>query len=300
MGTPEFAVLPLQTLLAAGCEVCAVVTVADKAAGRGHQLQMSPVKQCAVAHHIPVLQPEKLRDTTFLEQLRAFNADLFVVVAFRMLPAAVFTMPHLGTINLHASLLPQYRGAAPINWAVINGERESGVTTFFIEQEIDKGKIIFQESVPLAHDTTAGALHDMLMQQGAALLLKTVLAIESGNYPQTEQAHQAEEYLKKAPKIFKEHCEIQWQQPCEQVYNFVRGLSPYPAAYTWLQGQRLKILSGTVLLQRHTLAAGEAVLQNGELLFACGDGFFVCGEVQLEGKRRMSAAELLRGWRNVS
>ncbi|MBC7892282.1 MAG: methionyl-tRNA formyltransferase, partial [Sphingobacteriaceae bacterium] len=244
MGTPDFAVASLRHLVEAGCQVVAVITAPDKPAGRGHHLQQSAVKQYAASVGLPVLQPEKLKNAEFLEELQSYHADLQVVVAFRMLPEVVWAMPPLGTFNLHASLLPQYRGAAPINWAIINGETETGVTTFFIRQEIDTGPLLFQETEPIHPDDTAGTLHDRLMQHGAALVLKTVQAIEAGEYPDLPQSEARD--LKKAPKIFKETGEIDWNQPAETVRNFVRGLSPYPAAWTTLSGKVLKIFIGQI------------------------------------------------------
>ncbi|MCU0355699.1 MAG: methionyl-tRNA formyltransferase, partial [Cytophagales bacterium] len=235
MGTPEFAVPSLDILVENGCQVVAVVTAPDRTAGRGLQLSVSPVKAAAVRHGIPVMQPEKLKNEAFLEELRSYRADLQIVVAFRMLPEVVWNMPPLGTFNLHASLLPQYRGAAPINWAVINGETETGATTFFLQHEIDTGNIIFQEREPIHATDTAGTLYERLMHRGAGLVLKTVRAIEAGNYPQTPQ--DLSQPVKLAPKIFTETCEINFDQPTARVHNFVRGLSPYPGAWTRLQGK---------------------------------------------------------------
>src|ERR1700761_1179920 len=240
MGTPEFAVASLDALIQAGCEVVAVITAPDKPAGRGQKLNESAVKKYAVINNIKVLQPEKLRDPEFLQELQALKADLQVVVAFRMLPEVVWSMPPKGTINLHASLLPQYRGAAPINWVLINGEKESGVTTFFLKQEIDTGDILFTEKITLTGHETAGELHDRLMYKGDGLLVKTVKAVESGRFTENPQ-HQlaAGIELKHAPKIFKEDCKIDWHQPAEKIYNLIRGLSPYPTAYTHLNDKIL-------------------------------------------------------------
>src|ERR1700712_3580083 len=235
MGTPEFAVTSLDELIKAGSEIVGVVTAPDKPAGRGQKVSESAVKQYAVANGLKVLQPEKLKNEQFLEELRALNADLQVVVAFRMLPEVVWNMPPRGTINLHASLLPQYRGAAPINWVLINGEKESGVTTFFLKQDIDTGDILFTEKVTLTGHETAGELHDRIMNKGAGLLVKTVKAVESGRYselPQSELIAGTE--LKHAPKIFKEDCLIDWNEPAGILYNKIRGLSPSPTAYTVL------------------------------------------------------------------
>jgi len=295
MGTPDFAVASLQRLLDDGCQVVAVVTAPDRPSGRGQQLTESPVKKAAKAAGLPVLQPEKLRDPAFLDQLRSFQADLQVVVAFRMLPELVWAMPTIGTFNLHASLLPQYRGAAPINWAVINGETETGVTTFFIEKEIDTGQMIFQETEPIHPDDTAGTLHDRLMTKGGELVLKTVRAIEAGSYPRIPQPGAAD--LKLAPKLHRETCEINWEQPAEAVRNFVRGLSPYPAAWTTLQGKFFKIYRVT-----HVDSAGiEAepgqthTDQKRFLHVRAQDGWLAVEEVQAEGKRRMTVEEYFRG-----
>ncbi|MGZ3927285.1 MAG: methionyl-tRNA formyltransferase, partial [Mucilaginibacter sp.] len=244
MGTPEFAVTSLDALIKAGSEIVGVVTAPDKPAGRGQKLNVSAVKQYALDNNLRVLQPEKLKNEEFLEELRSLNADLQVVVAFRMLPEAVWNMPSKGTINLHASLLPQYRGAAPINWVLINGEKESGVTTFFLKHEIDTGDILFTEKVTLTGHETAGELHDRLMYKGAGLLVKTVKGVESGRYsehPQAELSTGTE--LKNAPKIFKEDCKIDWNQPAEKVYNLIRGLSPYPTAFTILNEKILKVFA---------------------------------------------------------
>src|SRR5689334_10217937 len=235
MGTPEFAVPSLEVLLEAKFNVVAVITAPDKPQGRGQKLMPSPVKECAVKHNIPVLQPTNLKSPEFLEQLKSYNANLQIVVAFRMLPEAVWAMPAIGTFNLHASLLPQYRRAAPINWAIINGEKETGVTTFFLKHEIDTGSIIFQEKEIIHDADDIGSLYERLMKKGSQLVLKTVKAIEAGNYPSTPQPQGIE--IKHAPKIFKETCEINWNQPSKKIVDFVRGLSPYPAAWTILNGK---------------------------------------------------------------
>lgn len=295
MGTPDFAVASLKKLVENGCEVVAVVTAPDKPSGRGLQMNETPVKKYAVSQNIPVLQPEKLKNPEFLEQLRSFNADLQVVVAFRMLPEVVWAMPHKGTFNLHGSLLPQYRGAAPINWAVINGETETGVTTFFIEKEIDTGKIIFTEKTPILPKDNAGTVHDKLMEIGADLVLKTVRAIEAGDYPQVPQPQDIE--LKSAQKIFKETCEINWNQSAEQIHNFVRGLSPYPAAWTLLQGKVCKIYK-TQIIDNQELSS-EPFVTDGKkyLMFKCANKMLAVEELQLEGKKKMGIEEFLRGYR---
>lgn len=303
MGTPDFAVASLDALIRSGKEVVAVVTAPDKPAGRGQKLQQSAVKQYAVAHQLPVLQPTKLKDEAFLEELRAFQADLQVVVAFRMLPVVVWDMPPKGTINLHGSLLPQYRGAAPINWAIINGEKETGVTTFFLQHEIDTGNILFSEKVTIEEHDTAGDLHDKLMLIGADLVVKTVTAIEENNYqekPQHEILNAEGKPLeaKHAPKIFKETCLIDWNKPAGDVYNHIRGLSPYPAAFTHLDGKTLKVYSASPESSTPDVEAGKYLTDGKTFLkFACTDGFIHLQEIQLEGKKRIGIAEFLRGYR---
>ncbi|MFD0792851.1 methionyl-tRNA formyltransferase [Mucilaginibacter litoreus] len=299
MGTPAFAVASLDELIKAGCDIVGVVTAPDKPAGRGQKLSESAVKQYAVANGLKVLQPEKLKNPEFLEQLRALKADLQVVVAFRMLPEVVWNMPPKGTINLHASLLPQYRGAAPINWAIINGEKESGVTTFFLKHDIDTGDILFTEKVTLTGHETAGELHDRLMAKGAGLLVKTVKGIESGKYnehPQEQLAAGIE--LKHAPKIFKENCLIDFNQPAEKVYNLIRGLSPIPTAYTLFNDKVLKIYAANYEPGEPGISAGGFITNHKTTLkFAAKDGFISVTGVQLEGKKRMSIEEFLRGVR---
>jgi methionyl-tRNA formyltransferase len=297
MGTPQFAVASLDALITAGCDVVAVITAPDKPAGRGQKVNESAVKQYAVANHLKVLQPEKLKNPDFLKELEALKADLQVVVAFRMLPEAVWNMPPKGTINLHASLLPQYRGAAPINWAIINGEKESGVTTFFLTHDIDTGHILFTEKVTHKGTETAGDLHDWLMNKGAGLLVKTVKGIESGRYSQHPQDHFTEGVtLKHAPKIFKEDCLLDFNQPAEHVYNRIRGLSPSPTAYTTINDKVLKIYNATFEVTEPGVSAGAFVTDNKtRLRFATKDGFVSVTDVQLEGKKRMGIEEFLRG-----
>lgn len=296
MGTPDFAVASLNALVEAGFDVVGVVTAADKPAGRGQKLQESAVKQYAVAKGLKVLQPLKLKDPEFIEELRALQADLQVVVAFRMLPEVVWDMPSKGTINLHGSLLPQYRGAAPINHAIINGEKESGVTTFFLKHEIDTGDVIFSERVTIGEEETAGELHDQLMNVGAGLLVKTVKAIEEGNYE--EQPQPQHEELKHAPKIFKENCQIDWNQPARTIYNMIRGLSPYPTAFTRLNDKTLKVFRAELEEKETGISAG-GFLSDGKtfLKFAAKDGFIKLTDLQYEGKKRMSTEEFLRGYR---
>jgi methionyl-tRNA formyltransferase len=297
MGTPQFAVTSLDALIKAGCNIVAVVTAPDKPAGRGQKLHESAVKQYAVENGLKILQPEKLKNPEFLDELRALNADLQVVVAFRMLPEIVWSMPPKGTINLHASLLPQYRGAAPINWVLINGEMESGVTTFFLKQEIDTGDILFTEKVTLTGHETAGELHDRLMYKGAGLLVKTVKGVESGRYnehPQSQLLAGVE--LKHAPKIFKEDCLINWDQPAQVIYNKIRGLSPIPTAYTVLNGKILKIFRADFEIEANDIQPGHFVTDHKTYLkFAAKDGFVILTEVQLEGKKQLGIAEFLRG-----
>ncbi|HMI05795.1 MAG TPA: methionyl-tRNA formyltransferase [Pedobacter sp.] len=296
MGTPDFAVASLNALVEAGFDVVGVVTAADKPAGRGQKLQESAVKQYAVSKGIPVLQPLKLKDPAFIEELRALQADLQVVVAFRMLPEIVWDMPVKGTINLHASLLPQYRGAAPINHVIINGEKESGATTFFLKHEIDTGDVIFSEKAEIRPDETAGELHDELMHVGAGLLVKTVTAIANGDYQEQPQPQSGE--LKHAPKIFKEDCLIDWNQPALKIYNLIRGLSPYPTAFTKLNEKTLKVFKAELEDQDPGVAAGT-FLSDGKtyLKFAAADGFIKLTDLQYEGKKRMATDEFLRGMR---
>ena len=304
MGTPEFAVKPLDTLVRAGYKVVGVVTVADKPAGRGLKVNESAVKQYAVAHGIPVLQPVKLKDPEFLEALRAWKADLFVVVAFRMLPEEVWSMPKLGTFNLHAALLPQYRGAAPINWAVINGEKMSGVTTFMIDKDIDTGGIILRQECRIRPDETAGELHDELMEIGSDLVLQTVEGLIQHNVELRVQRSfiQGSEELKPAPKLTKELCHIDWTRSTDEIYNLVRGLSPYPAAFAELtrEGESTSIKIYRTEKRPDLHAAPGTVLSDGKSYFAIAtaDGALALTEVQLAGKKKMAVAEFLKGFRD--
>ncbi|MCW3467391.1 methionyl-tRNA formyltransferase [Chitinophaga nivalis] len=298
MGTPDFAVASLDILVQNGFNIVGVITAPDKPAGRGLQLQQSAVKQYAVAKGLPVLQPEKLKNPEFIAALQALQADLQVVVAFRMLPEIVWNMPPEGTINVHASLLPNYRGAAPINWAIINGEKESGVTTFKLQHAIDTGDIMFHDTVAIREDETAGELHDELMVTGARLLLKTVQAIADGTARETPQADIPEAAIKHAPKIFKDTCQINWEQPLDQVYNLVRGLSPYPAAWTLLQGKNIKIYKAHK--EHGTPAVAPGAFESDQktyLRIAAADGYLYLDEVQLEGKKKMDITAFLRGYR---
>jgi len=304
MGTPKFAVSSLEMLIETGNEIVAVVTSPDKPAGRGQKMQVSAVKQYAVQHNFPVLQPEKLKDQAFLETLRGFQADLFVVVAFRMLPEEVWKMPPLGTINLHASLLPQYRGAAPINWAIINGETQSGTTVFFINQELDKGNVISFREVPISSNDNAGTLHDRLMCSGAIHLAETMRDIASGNFRTIAQ--EQNQPLKLAPKIFRETCKINWNNDVAQVHNFVRGLSPYPAAWTTLvnpQGDRTTIkIFETKILTNDTLSAPARTIHSDNKTFlkvAAANAWLAICNLQLEGKKRMDIQDFLRGIQGI-
>ena len=298
MGTPDFAVESLRTLVEGGYNVVAVVTMPDKPAGRGHQLQYSAVKQYALSVGLPVLQPERLKDETFLEELRSYNADLQIVVAFRMLPEVVWNMPRLGTFNLHASLLPQYRGAAPINWAVMNGDTETGVTTFMLQHEIDTGNIILQERIAIAEDENVGSVHDRLMTIGAGLVARTVDAIIEADHhgvaiktlPQDESIE-----LRPAPKIFKDTCVIDFSRTGEDIRNHVRGLSPYPAA--WINEMPIshplaEVLKGAKVYKVEVTQHAE---QKGHIIVPCADGYVDIIELQLPGKKRMNAAALLNG-----
>lgn len=300
MGTPEFAVASLDILVKNGYNVVGVVTVPDKPAGRGQQLQQSAVKKYALEKGLHIMQPEKLKDENFITELKSLNADLQIVVAFRMLPEVVWDMPPLGTYNLHGSLLPKYRGAAPINWAIINGESESGVTTFKLKHEIDTGNMLYQAKTPISNTTTAGELHDSLMHIGADLILKTVKAIESGNYelkPQddTQSIH--------APKLFKETCKINWNNPTEKIYNLIRGLSPYPTAYTEYFDKNNQPVSVKLFITEMETGNSNSkpgtVSSDGKtfLKVACNDGYITIKELQMAGKKRMGIEEFLRGFK---
>jgi methionyl-tRNA formyltransferase len=302
MGTPDFAVESLKALVEGGYDVVGVITMPDKPAGRGMKLQYSPVKKYALSQNIPLLQPEKLKDTRFLSDLQALQADLQIVVAFRMLPEVVWNMPRYGTFNLHASLLPQYRGAAPINWAVINGETETGITTFFLTHEIDTGKIIDQERISIGDADNAGTVHDRLMLLGAKLVVKTVDRISSGNLDSMDQEAilQGNE-PRPAPKIFKETCEINWNDSAKRIFDFIRGLSPYPAARTELKtpdGEllHLKVFETEKRISGHNYMPGTLVCDGKTVMdVAVKDGFIRLLSIQQAGKKRMSAADFLRG-----
>lgn len=300
MGTPDFAVASLEALVNAGANIVGVVTAPDKPAGRGFKLSESAVKKFAAAHHLPILQPAKLKDPVFLNELEALHADIQIVVAFRMLPKQVWQMPPLGTINLHGSLLPQYRGAAPIHWAVINGEKETGVTTFQLQHEIDTGHILLQESFPIGEDETTGEVHDRMMNIGATLLVKTIegIAAETLKPNPQEIFIQDETTLKHAPKIFTETCRIDFHQSIDKVHNLVRGLSPVPGAFTLLEGKNMKIFKTIKCHEKPSAAAGSYETDGKSFLkFACSDGYISVLELQLEGKKRMEIQEFLRGYR---
>lgn len=296
MGTPDFAVASLDALVKAGLNIIAVITAADKPAGRGMQLTESAVKKYAVANDLQVFTPEKLKAPSFLETLQSLKADLQIVVAFRMLPEQVWHMPPLGTINLHGSLLPEYRGAAPINWAVINGEKKTGVTTFKLQHEIDTGDILLQESFPVGDDETAGEVHDRMKEIGASLLVKTVEGIADGTLSETPQ--QKSVILHHAPKIFTGTCKIEWNKPVDEIYNLIRGLSPYPAAFTTLDNKVLKIYKGQKLLTTPLDGPGKMETDKKTFIRFSGiDGYIVLKEIQLEGKKKMLTEDFLRGYR---
>lgn len=314
LGTPEFAVASLDALVAAGLNIVGVITAPDKLAGRGMKLQESAVKKYAIEKGLKTLQPQKLKSPEFLDELKSLQADLQIVVAFRMLPEVVWNMPRMGTINLHGSLLPQYRGAAPINWAIINGERETGVTTFKLKHEIDTGDILIQEKILIAEDESAGELHDKMKEVGAQLLVRTVNELADGTLKETPQSSIVNRessiedsdsrftinhsHLKHAPKIFTDTCRIDWSKPVDDVYNLIRGLSPYPAAFTGFQGKTLKIFkTKKVNAETNTSIGNFETDKKTFLRFACKDGFIQAEEIQLEGKKKILIEDFLRGYR---
>jgi len=308
MGTPEFAVASLEALVKAKCNIVGVITAPDKPAGRGMKMTESAVKKYAVRHHLKVLQPEKLKNLEFLEELRSLNADLQIVVAFRMLPESVWNMPPLGTINLHGSLLPQYRGAAPINWAVINGEKETGVTTFKLKHEIDTGNILLQESFPIDENETAGEVHDKMKEIGARVLVETLKGIADGTLeekkqttddgPQSSIVSGQSSSLKHAPKIFTETCNIDWRRSIDEIQNLIRGLSPFPGAFTELGDKTIKIFRSEKELSLPTSKPGRWESDGKTYLkFAAKDGYILLKDIQLEGKKRMLIEDFLRGYR---
>ncbi len=294
MGTPDFAVASLDAVIKAGYQVVAVITAPDKPAGRGRKIQQSAVKKYAVEHQIPTLQPTNLKSETFIEELKSYNADLQIVVAFRMLPKQVWQMPKYGTFNLHASLLPEYRGAAPINWAIINGETTTGVTTFFIDEKIDTGKIILQEETSISSTETVGELHDKLMEIGSKLVVKTVKDIASGDIKTVQQP---EKDLKPAPKLFPETCKINWEQPLDKIYNLIRGLNPYPTAWTYIKGNvKLKLFDVAKHNVEHQRPIGAIFSEKGQIFIAVKGGLLEVKSLQMAGKRRMDAKSFLNGY----
>ncbi len=299
MGTPEFAVASLDALVKAGCNIVGVITAPDKQAGRGLQLQQSSVKKYAVENNLHILQPEKLKNELFLAELKSLNADVQCVVAFRMLPEVVWNMPPMGTINVHGSLLPQYRGAAPINWAVINGEKFTGVTTFKLQQEIDTGNILLTEKIIIEEGDSAGTVHDKLKEVGAALLVKTIMLLVDDKLTEIPQ-QDTEDEIKHAPKLVPETGNINWTKKTEEIYNLIRGLSPYPAAYTSLNGKKLKIFSTEKVSEIPTVEPGNFRSDEKTFLqFACADGYLNITSLQLEGKKRIDIKDFLRGHRFI-
>ncbi len=297
MGTPEFAVASLDALVKAGCNIVGVITAPDKQSGRGLQLQQSAVKKYAVENKLNILQPEKLKNPDFIEELRALNADVQTVVAFRMLPEIVWNMPALGTINVHGSLLPQYRGAAPINWAIINGEKFTGVTTFKLQQEIDTGNILLSEKIEIKEDDNAGTVHDRMKEVGAALLVKTIELLADDKLAETPQQNIDGEIMH-APKLFTETGNIDWAKNSNDIYNLIRGLSPYPAAYTQLNGKTLKIFAAEKVKEIPDVAPGNFKTDEKTFLqFACKDCYMNITTLQLEGKKKMEIKDFLRGYR---
>jgi len=298
MGTPAFAVASLKALIDAKMNVVAVVTAPDKPAGRGMQLQESAVKQFAKANQIPVLQPEKLKAPEFLETLASYSPDLQIVVAFRMLPEKIWSFPPMGTLNVHGSLLPDYRGAAPINWAIINGETKTGVTTFQLQHAIDTGDILLQETIDITEQMTAGELHDIMMEVGANILVKTVNGLVQKNISAQPQAIPAID--KHAPKIFTKDCEINWNQTVEQVHNLVRGLAPFPGAITKVDGKVVKLFSTQKELKQPKEAPGTFIIEDKKIAkFACKNGYLLLNDIQWEGKKRMPIEDFLRGYRAI-
>ena len=301
MGTPAFAVASLDALVKAGFTICAVVTAPDKPAGRGLQLQQSAVKKYAVENNLSVLQPTKLKDPEFIEALKKIDAHLFVVVAFRMLPEVVWDMPPMGTINVHGSLLPSYRGAAPINWAVINGEKETGVTTFKLKAAIDTGNILLQEKLPISESDTAGTIHDKMMVLGANLLVTTLTGLITHTLVEKDQEaiiNEDPSLLKHAPKIFTETCTVDWHNSTDSIYNLIRGLSPFPGALTKLDDKIFKIFAAQKEICNHAHLAGATITDHKTYLkFACADGYIHVLDLQLEGKKRMQVQDFLRGYK---
>lgn len=302
MGNPDFAVRPLQVMLEEHYNIVAVVTGQDKPAGRGKKLSESAVKLYAQQQNLPILQPESLKSEEFIDTLRQYDPDLIVVVAFKMLPKVVWQIPKIGTINIHASLLPQYRGAAPINWAIINGEKKTGVTSFLINEVIDTGNILLQKEVDITDDETAETLHDKLQESGSQLLLETLKLLENGsvNGVSQEQLISNETNLKPAPKIFKDTCKINWNKDSKSIYDFIRGISPYPGAWTLLRKKEtntvFKIFSAKYTIETHNFTPGHIVEKNNSIAIATSNGFIEPTEIQLEGKKRMTIHEFMNGF----
>ncbi len=300
MGTPEFAVASLDALVKAGCNIVAVITAADKPAGRGMKLSETAVKKYALSAGLKILQPEKLKNTEFLDELKSLNADLQIVVAFRMLPEIVWNMPPMGTINLHGSLLPQYRGAAPINWAIINGEKETGVTTFKLKHEIDTGNILLQQSFLIHENETAGEVHDKMKLIGAEILLATIKKLAAGTLIEKQQnISEKNEPLNSAPKLFAETCKIDFSKSVTAIHNLIRGLSPFPGAFTKLGEKTVKIFRSFPEKENHSATIGTWETDNKTFLkIACADGYLFIKELQLEGKNKMKIEDFLRGFRS--
>ncbi|MFM1972538.1 MAG: hypothetical protein RL185_1220 [Bacteroidota bacterium] len=296
MGTPAFAVASLKALLDAQMNVVGVVTAPDKPAGRGMQLQQSSVKQFALEHGLAIAQPEKLKSPEFLAQIQAWQPDIQIVVAFRMLPESIWSYPPMGTLNVHGSLLPQYRGAAPINWAIINGEKETGVTTFRLQHAIDTGDILLQERITIAPNMTAGELHDIMMEVGAQTLVKTLKGLIENTLQAIPQKEDTA--IQHAPKIFTKDCSIDWQQPVAQIHNLIRGLAPFPGALTKVDGKIVKLFSTTILKETPKEPIGSFVTDGKNYVrFACSDGYIQLNDIQWEGKKRMPVADFLRGYK---
>jgi methionyl-tRNA formyltransferase len=298
MGTPDFAVASLKALLNAKMNVVGVVTAPDKPAGRGMQLQQSAVKQFALAHQLPIAQPEKLKSPEFFAQIQAWQPDLQIVVAFRMLPESIWSFPPMGTLNVHGSLLPKYRGAAPINWAIINGEKETGVTTFKLQHAIDTGDILLQERIPIAPNMTAGELHDIMMEVGAQTLVTTLKGLIAGTIESNPQKEALA--ILHAPKIFTKDCEINFHQPVVKVHNLIRGLAPFPGAITKVDGKLVKLFSTSIVLDNPKEPVGSFITDGKTYArFACSDGYIQLNDIQWEGKKRMPIADFLRGYKKV-
>ncbi len=298
MGTPSFAVASLKALLDAKMNVVGVVTAPDKPAGRGMQLQQSAVKQFALEHQLPIAQPEKLKSPEFFAQMQAWQPDIQIVVAFRMLPETIWSFPPMGTLNVHGSLLPKYRGAAPINWAIINGEKETGVTTFRLQHAIDTGDILLQEHIDISPNMTAGELHDTMMEVGAQTLVKTLDGLIAGSIQSTPQKEELASLH--APKIFTKDCQIDWQQPVAQIHNLIRGLAPFPGALTKVDGKIVKLFSTSIVHENPKEPIGSFVTDGKTYAkFACSDGYIQLNDIQWEGKKRMPIADFLRGYKKA-